>query len=83
MSLADRIERILRVKAAEGMGVAVGGRHRRRSGAPKRRRTGSSKNKKAASSNPWIRHVKAVCRQTGMSYKDALSDPRTRATYRG
>lgn len=31
----------------------------------------------------WINHVKAMAKKLGCSYKEAMSDPRTKATYKG
>jgi hypothetical protein len=33
------------------------------------------------SSNAWVNHVKKCCDKYGLTYKEALSDPRTKRTY--
>lgn len=51
-------------------GVAVGGK-----------RKGSKKQKAAASRSPWIQHVKQWAADHGMTYGEAMRDPRCSASY--
>jgi hypothetical protein len=73
-----------------GGGVPVGGRRKKKRASKKSgygialsgRRGSGPKGKAAAARNPWIAHVKAVVDRTGMTYGEALRDPRTSASYR-
>lgn len=42
----------------------------------------SKKQKDAAKCNPWIKHVKKTAKILGITYAQALKDPRTSQTYR-
>ena len=57
-----------------------------RSKSPKRSRRSSRKSSKKAGSrkkvNKWITTVKREAKKLGLSYKDALSDPRVKAAYK-
>jgi hypothetical protein len=93
--LAKALEKIYRNKG--GVAVA-GGKRKCRKGAikkgpsAKRRCTkydgdkhhkGSAKQRAAAKHNPWIAHVKAIYEsQNQLSYKQVLSDPRTKRSYK-
>ena len=52
-----------------------------RGGSRKMQRGGSCM-RGGASKNPWIAHVKMCQQKYGLSYKEAMSDSRTRATYK-
>lgn len=53
-------------------GVAVGGAKKSK---------GSKKQKTAAKRNPWVLYVKEYADAHGMTYSEALKDPRTSASY--